>query len=185
MDSESYVSPLLATLSITVVFAALALMIFADLPFADRVRDLVYAHTQKAQFVVATVATSSSLYYSEVAHFTPCELCWFQRIMMYPLAVLLGVAVFTRDRLGPRYIVTLAMLGLAIATYHYQLQTFPNQTAFCSAGVSCTAKYVNEFGFVSIPFMAGSGFLTILLLQIAEWRVDRLLSGTANAGDGE
>ena len=85
------------------------------------------------------------------------------------------VAVATCSRLDSRYIVTLAGIGLLISVYHYQLQLFPEQAQVCSGQVvSCTVKFVEEFGFVSIPFMAGAGFLTILLLQVAEWRVDYL-----------
>ncbi|MBE7520748.1 MAG: disulfide bond formation protein B [Thermoflexaceae bacterium] len=175
MISEETFSPLIATLSISVVLVALMAILVAELRPFETVRVVLYDHAQKGMLTVAAVAMASSLYYSEVANFTPCELCWFQRIAMYPLAVLLLVAVATRDRLGSRYVVALAAIGLSISIYHYQLQLFPDQAQVCSGGVvSCTVKFVDEFGFVSIPFMAGAGFLTILLLQVAEWRVDFL-----------
>ena len=93
---------------------------------------------------------------------------------MYPLALLLFVAIITRSRIDSRYIIALAGVGLPLSIYHYQLQLFPDQIKVCAGIVSCTDRNVNQLGFVSIPFMAGSGFLTILLLQLAEWRVDRL-----------
>lgn len=128
-------------------------------------------------FQIAAVAMGSSLYYSEVAGFTPCDFCWYQRIAMYPLAVLLLVAVVTRFRIDPRFIVALAGVGLAISIYHYQLQLFPDQAQVCTASaVSCTVRFVEDFSFVSIPFMAGAGFLAILLLQVAEWRVNYLFA---------
>lgn len=185
MESETYVSPLLATLAIAVVFTVLFTMMAAELPIAGRLRQLLQVHVQKPMALIAAVATGSSLYYSEVAGFTPCDFCWYQRIIMYPLAIILLVAVFTRDRLPARYIVALAFIGLGLSIYHYQLQTFPDQGKVCSATVSCTAKFVNQFGFVSIPFMAGSGFLSILLLQVAQWRarrVDALLAEEARGG---
>jgi len=175
MIPEETFSPSIATLSIAVVLVVLSAMLLAELRPAESLRVVLYNHAQKGMLAVAAVAMASSLYYSEIANFTPCELCWFQRIAMYPLAVLLLVAVVTRSRLDSRYVVTMSGIGLSISIYHYQLQLFPDQAQICTGGVvSCTVKFVDEFGFVSIPFMAGAGFLTILLLQVAEWRVDYL-----------
>ncbi|MBK6664224.1 MAG: disulfide bond formation protein B [Thermoflexaceae bacterium] len=171
MESEQYVSPVLGALSIGVVFAVLAAMLVLEAPWAGRVRDFFADHSQKAMFTVAMTATLSSLYYSEYVGFIPCEFCWFQRIAMYPLAALLLVALVSRVRLEPRYILTLAGVGLPISIYHYQLQLFPEQKGVCSGIISCTDRNVTEFGIVSIPFMAGAGFLTILLMQLAEHRV--------------
>jgi len=174
MVPEEAFSPVVATLSISVVFFVLFAMIVAELPFAEMVRNIVRDHTQKAMFLVAFVSAASSLYYSEYAKFTPCEFCWYQRIAMYPLAILLLVALASRSRIDARYVVALAGIGLSLSIYHYQLEMFPNQAQICSGVVSCTARFVEEFGFVSIPFMAGCGFLTILLLQALEWRVGYL-----------
>jgi disulfide bond formation protein DsbB len=171
MESEQYVSPVLATAALAVVFVPLLGMLALGIVRGDRLRFFIEDHTQKLMFAVALTATTSSLYYSEVVEFIPCEFCWFQRIAMYPLAILLTVALVTRSRLDSRYIVTLATIGLGLSIYHYQLQLFPEQAGTCSGFVSCTDKNVNQFGFVTIPFMAGCGFVTILLLQVAEWRV--------------
>jgi disulfide bond formation protein DsbB len=174
MASEEYVSPLLAFASLSAVFLVLFAMLFAELPSAERLRVIIDQHTQKAMFGVAAVAMASSLYYSEIVGFIPCEFCWYQRIAMYPLALLLLVAIVTRSRIDSRYVVALAAIGLPLSIYHYQLQLFPDQIKVCSGIISCTDRNVDQLGFVSIPFMAGSGFLTILLLQFAEWRVDYL-----------
>jgi disulfide bond formation protein DsbB len=170
MESEEFVSPVLATAAIAVVFLPLVGMLLIGLAGADRLRYLLEDHTQKLMLAVAVTATASSLYYSEVVGFIPCEFCWFQRIAMYPLGILLTVALVTRSRLDSKYIVTLAAIGLGLSIYHYQLQLFPEQAGTCSGFVSCTDKNVNQFGFVTIPFMAGCGFVTILFLQVAEWR---------------
>ena len=174
MESEQYVSPLLAAASLAVVFIVLFAMIFVELPFAERLRVFIDEHTQKLMLAVALGAATASLYYSEYVGFIPCEFCWYQRIAMYPIVVLLLVAVVSRSRIEARYIVALAAIGLPLSIYHYQLQLFPEQNTVCSGIISCTDRNVEQFGFVSIPFMAGSGFLAILLLQVAEWRVDRL-----------
>lgn len=173
MESEQYVSPILAAASIAVVFAVLIGIMVAELPSGERVRTLFDQHAQKLMLAVSLTATLGSLYYSEVVEFIPCEFCWFQRIVMYPIAILLIVALATRSRIEPKYIVTLAAIGVPLSIYHYQLQLFPEQGQICSGVISCTDKNVEEFGIVSIPFMAGAGFISILLLQVAEWRADR------------
>jgi disulfide bond formation protein DsbB len=116
-------------------------------------------------WIVALVTTLGSLYYSLVAHFEPCELCWYQRICVYPLAVVLLVAAL-RDDFGIwRYAAIPVVVGLGIAIYHSQLQAFPDQTTFCSAVNPCTIRYVWEFGFVSLPLMdvAALGWIGTML----------------------
>lgn len=121
-------------------------------------------------FVVAAVTTAGSLYYSEVAHFVPCELCWYQRICVYPLSAVLLVAALTRDRKVWRYVVIPAAVGAVIAIYHTQLQAYPGQHSFCSTITPCTTRYVWEFGFVSLPFMALAAFAFILsMVFLARW----------------
>ena len=117
-------------------------------------------------WAVALVATLGSLYYSEVAHFIPCTLCWYQRIAMYPLAIVLGIAAFRQDG-GIWRTQSVASVGLAISIYHAFIEWFPNLDAgFCSADVPCSAAYITEFGFVGIPFMAGCGFAIIIVLLL-------------------
>jgi disulfide bond formation protein DsbB len=122
--------------------------------------------------LVATVATLGSLYYSEVANFTPCKFCWYQRIAMYPLALILVIATVRRDLAVRRYAIPLALVGLALSVYHYQLQLFPDQASACDVEAPCTTKEVEELGFVTIPFMAGCGFLAIAAM-LAAARPDR------------
>lgn len=118
-------------------------------------------------WLVAAVSTAGSLYYSEVAGLVPCELCWYQRIAMYPLVVVLGIAAWRRDLTVRFYVLPLALIGLAISSYHYWLQLNPGQGAdFCTAGVPCSAMLISEFGFISIPFMAGCGFAAIAALLL-------------------
>lgn len=118
-------------------------------------------------WLVAVAATLGSLYYSEVAHFEPCRFCWYQRIFMYPMAVILVLAAVRRDREIWRYAMPLALIGLSVSLYHYQLQRFPEQGhGACSTGVPCTVKYVEQFGFATVPFMAACGFLAIFVLML-------------------
>ncbi len=122
-------------------------------------------------WLVAIVATAGSLYFSEVRSFVPCALCWWQRILMYPLVVVLGVATFRQDAAVWRTALPLSVLGLGTSTYHYLVQKVPGfaPPASCASGVPCTAQYINWFGFVSISFLAGVAFLliTVFLTRLA------------------
>jgi disulfide bond formation protein DsbB len=122
--------------------------------------------------LVALVTTLGSLYFSQVAGFVPCELCWFQRIAMYPLALLLLIAAVRRDRGIWVYVVPLAAVGAVIAVYHTQLQAFPEQSSFCTTTTPCTTRYVWEFGFVSLPFMALTAFVFIITMVLVARATD-------------
>jgi disulfide bond formation protein DsbB len=118
-------------------------------------------------WLVALVTTLGSLYFSEVAHFTPCKLCWYQRIAIYPLAIVLLVAALRRDRRIAWYVVPVAIVGAGFAAYQTQLQAFPSQhSSFCTTTEPCTVRYVWEFGFVSLPLMALSAFVFIITMTI-------------------
>jgi disulfide bond formation protein DsbB len=118
-------------------------------------------------WIVATVATLGSLYYSEIADFVPCRLCWYQRICMYPLVIVLGVAALRRDRDVRFTAIPLAGIGAVIAAYHAWIQAYPpvGGTSFCTLDAPCTERYVWEFGFVSLPFMALCGFLFVIVMM--------------------
>lgn len=124
-------------------------------------------------FLVALVCTGGSLYYSEVAHYTPCVLCWYQRAAMYPLVPLLGVAAFLGWFKVKRIAIPIAVVGACISIYHYQLELFPEQSTVCSVDVPCTERWFEVFGFISLAFMALTGFAAIIaLLSIARPRDD-------------
>ena len=116
-------------------------------------------------WLVAGVAMIGSLYFSEVAHYEPCKLCWYQRIAMYPLAIILAIAVAKRDYGVRRYVVPIALIGAVISSYHYLIEWYPNLegNGTCSLAVPCTFVWFRRFGFVSLPYMALSGFLFIAL----------------------
>ena len=116
-------------------------------------------------FAVAATAMLGSLYFSEVANFVPCTLCWFQRIGMYSLAIILLVAVIRRDRNIRVYGITLALVGLPISIYHYLVEWYPNlETDVCSTGLSCSIVWFRSFGYMSLAYMAGSAFALIALV---------------------
>ncbi len=119
---------------------------------------------------VAAVSTAGSLYYSEVAGYPPCEMCWYQRIFMYALVPVLAVALARRDARGGWYALPLAVAGLAVSVYHYQLQLFPDQGSACDVQAPCTSRWVEGLGFATIPFMAGCGFVGVAGLAVLSLR---------------
>ena len=116
-------------------------------------------------FLVALVAMLGSLYLSEVVGFVPCTLCWYQRIAMYPLVLLLGIAAVQSDAGIRRYAVPLAAIGAVVSAYHVALQRLPGlPSGSCSLDVPCSAIYIERFGFVTIPVMALVGFISIIVI---------------------
>ena len=118
------------------------------------------------------IAMLGSLYFSEIANFPPCVLCWYQRIAMYPLVVVLGFAIYKKDRnfLLPAFV--FAIVGWLISVYHNLLyyEILPEAAAPCIAGVSCTTKFIEWFGFLTIPLLAFLGFSAIITGLIIHWR---------------
>lgn len=112
---------------------------------------------------VSLVATSGSLYFSEIKGFIPCDLCWFQRIFMYPLVVILGIGTFQSDTSVKKFVLPLSMVGSVISLFHYLEQKVPGFGGIkpCVSGVPCSAEYINWFGFITIPFLALIAFTLI------------------------
>ncbi len=118
-------------------------------------------------FAVALTTTLGSLYLSEIAKFPPCELCWYQRICMYPNVALFAVAWWRRDRDVRFYVLPLVVVGAVIATYHYLLERFPDTvSSSCSTDIPCETVWVWKFHFLSIPGMAWIGFLLLGTLAV-------------------
>lgn len=114
-------------------------------------------------WVVSLVAMFGSLYFSEMKGYIPCELCWYQRILMYPLTILLGIATFQNDNTVKKFVLPLALIGGSISFMHYLEQKIPGFGGIkpCVSGVPCNTEYINWFGFVTIPFLALMAFVII------------------------
>lgn len=125
--------------------------------------------------VQALIATLASLYLSEILHWTPCVLCWYQRICMYPLIIILSVGILRKDKGLPFYVLPISILGACIAFYHYLLQRgiISASLAPCQAGVSCTVKYTMWFGFITIPFLSLVAFVIITLCMMLAKRYNK------------
>jgi disulfide bond formation protein DsbB len=128
-------------------------------------------------FATALGSMLGSLYYSEVVGFVPCTLCWYQRILMYPLTLVTIVGIIRQDRALPAYVLPLSVIGVGMSTYHYLLQLgVIGHSGACKVGIPCDLRYVNYFGFVTIPLMALVGFSMITVAMVLTARAGR---GTA------
>jgi disulfide bond formation protein DsbB len=128
---------------------------------------------------VAVVATAGSLYLSEGAHFQPCRLCWYQRIAMYPLAVVLVIAALRRDDSVRWYALPLAIGGLAISLWHLGVEHLGVGEGACELANPCSIRWVEHFGFVTIPFMAACGFAAVVALtSIADSHAGEVVEDT-------
>ncbi|KGX84736.1 disulfide oxidoreductase [Pontibacillus litoralis] len=116
----------------------------------------------------AFVATMGSLYFSEIRGFVPCEMCWYQRIFMYPLVLLYGLALIKKDIRYAQGGLYLSIIGAATALYHYGIQKVPAlQPEIGSCGlVPCNGQYINVFGFITIPLLSLIAFSVIICLHV-------------------
>jgi len=119
----------------------------------------------------AWTATLGSLYLSEILKFVPCTLCWYQRILMYPLAIILLVGLLRRDKGVFLYALPFSIMGIGVSTYHYLLQKTDlfTHSAVCNSSIPCTATWINLYDFITIPFLALTAFLTITLMGLLFW----------------
>jgi disulfide bond formation protein DsbB len=114
------------------------------------------------------IATMGSLYFSEIMKYEPCVLCWYQRILMYPMVILLGLAYVRKDFQAAFYSTILSGIGLLVSLYHYSIQkvSILTESAPACGRVPCTGEYINLFGFITIPFLALTGFLIIFIASV-------------------
>ncbi len=139
---------------------------------------LLRHHALRATFAVALAASLGSMFYSDIMGYAPCVLCWWQRVFMYPQAVIAGVALWKQDRRALSYLSVLAALGAAIAGYHYLLEWGLIPAGLCPAtgtGPSCAQRFVYEFGYISIPLMSLTAFALLFLIAFIgqkEHRID-------------
>jgi len=117
-------------------------------------------------WIVASVSTLGSLFFSEIMDFPPCALCWYQRIFMFPLVLIFLAGLFPFDKNIIKYTLPLALAGWGFAFYHYLLYSgfIPKSLQPCSQGVSCTEIYLDLFGFLTIPMLSLISFSTIVAL---------------------
>ena len=139
--------------------------------FADRLYEAPALASRHIALLAAWLATGGSLFMSEVWHWIPCLMCWYQRILMYPLALILLVGILRRDRGLHWYVLPFSLIGMLVSLYHYLLimtDWFPPPP--CSTGVPCTVDYINFVGplsFIKVPFLALTAFTIITIFMVA------------------
>lgn len=121
-----------------------------------------------ASWLIALVSLMGSMFFSEIMKFPPCVLCWYQRIMMYPLVIVLIAGMFPLDKRVLRYSLPFAILGWIVALYHNLLHygIVPESASPCVQGVPCSTVYINWLGFITIPMLSFISFSTIVVLLL-------------------
>jgi len=119
-------------------------------------------------WIIAAIATTGSLFFSEIMKFPPCVMCWYQRIAMYPLVVLFAVGLFQNSKSTIHFSLPIVVIGWLFALYHNLLHygVIPESASPCQMGVSCSTIYVNWFGFITIPVLSFISFSIILILLV-------------------
>jgi disulfide bond formation protein DsbB len=175
--STSTVQLFAALLAVTTAIGVVALLIAAAMapavPAAQQVTGAVAEHRSLIVAVITTGATLGSLYFSEVADYVPCTMCWYQRIAMYSLAAISITATIRRET-PTAYFVVLAALGAPISIYHYLIERFPDlESGTCSTSVPCNYVWFEELGFITLPLMALMAFLAVLTVCLPLGKVRR------------
>ena len=134
-------------------------------------RNALWGYELWLAFAVAALATGGSLFFSEIAHFVPCELCWYERICMYPLAIVTLLAALANDHRVARYLLPLPLVGAGIAGYHELIErgvVAQPRACVLSAPGGCATKWMDELGYVTIPVLTLTAFVVLFgLLALA------------------
>ncbi len=163
-DTIIFFNNLFAILTLVALAGAIGLVVYRVVKGPEAAA-LLGDKTIWLAFAVALVCTVGSLMYSEAFHYVPCRLCWFQRIAMYPLSIILLVGAIRREAVVRYYALPIALIGLVVSIYHNFVQFFPSlEGGSCDPAVPCSARSIEVFGFMDLPFMAGVGFIVISVL---------------------
>lgn len=121
-------------------------------------------------FVIASTATLGSLFFSEIMHFIPCSMCWYQRIFMYPLVLIFLVNLLYPDDKVFKYAIILVIVGLVFSIYHNLLMfdIIPESIVPCVSGVPCSTEYINWFGFITIPLLSFIAYFMLFILLVSQ-----------------
>jgi disulfide bond formation protein DsbB len=119
-------------------------------------------------FLIASGATLGSLFFSDVMGFIPCNMCWYQRIFMYPLVIIFLINLLYPDDRVYKYALPVVTIGLLFAIYHNLLMfgIIPESIVPCASGIPCSTEYINWFGFITIPFLSLCAYLMLFLLLV-------------------
>lgn len=152
-----------------ILVLVLVFLLFAPKKKTGKISDFQDFFKQNALtfiFIVGSSATLGSLFLSEIASFVPCTLCWWQRIFMYPIALISLIALIRNDKKAVYYILPLSIIGAGIAAYHYIMQLFPNLLECSEEVAKCSAVQFTELGYITIPLMSLTTFMLIAISSL-------------------
>ena len=158
-------------MQVAIVVLLLSIVTYSKIGYAKALVDIVGKNAIAFAGLIALAATVGSLIYSEVAQFEPCNLCWYQRMFIYPQVILLGIALFKKDSRIVDYILGLSIVGGVIAAYHYFIQITQTGGTLCSAlegSTSCITIFFIEYGYITIPFMSLVTLSLIIVIMVAK-----------------
>lgn len=157
--------------AILVLLAQITLVLFLILLYfkkknklLEQIHEKIAEDGQNLALVFATAATAGSLFYSQIIGYVPCELCWYQRIFMYPLTLLIAASIYKKQKDFFDYVLPMALIGSVISIYHYGIQ-FLNFSAICGVtnAASCSERSSMYFGYITIPLMALTAFVSVAI----------------------
>ncbi|MFI5265686.1 MAG: disulfide bond formation protein B [Candidatus Levyibacteriota bacterium] len=132
----------------------------------EKIASFLGKNSIEISMLAATFASLSTLFLSEIAGLVPCELCWYQRVFMFPQVVILGIALLKNDTKVRVTSLALSVIGLGIAVYHILLQFYPAFFPCTDRAISCALTQFKDFGYVTIPVMSATVFSLIILLML-------------------
>ena len=163
-----------AVIVIAVITSVFALFVAPVRRLRDSMIAAIGPEARRLAFAVAVTCTLGSLYYSEFAHFVPCRLCWYQRICMYPLVVILGVGAWKRAPFTRLTALPFIICGLGVSTWHFLVERFPTiEGTSCGTEIKCSVPWFTEMGFVTLAFMCLSGMALIATLLLVDRAYER------------
>lgn len=170
---NEFVSFVISTFGYFTLFGQILIVVLLILLFGKNNKSSLHKHylffKQNALtfiFIVGSSATLGSLFLSEIASFVPCTLCWWQRIFMYPISIISLIALIRNDKNSVFYILPLALIGGAIAAYHYTMQLFPNLLECSEEVAKCSTIQFAELGYITIPLMSLTSFMLIAISSL-------------------
>ncbi len=140
--------------------------------FVSKIMKFVKKNYMIIVFLISGAGFFGSMFYSNVLDLSPCVLCWYQRILCYPIFFLSAASIALKEKLSPRFILTLAIPGLIIAGYHFGIQKlgFEADLVTCIAGNPCASVDIEYLGFITIPLMSFAAFLVITIASYIKLR---------------
>lgn len=156
---------ILAVLTLLTQIAFVILVVFWATNTGKATTDFVGKNGLFLAFLLSFGAVLGSYFYSSIAGFPPCSLCWYQRVFLFPQVIILGLAAWKQDRMGAYYGLVLSGIGALIALYNTYLQMGGSSFIPCDASGSCSQRFVFEFGYITIPLMSLTTFAMLAYFQ--------------------